>query len=102
MTDDLASLFRALSDPNRLAIYELIRERDDASIAELERSISALASEFDISLSTVSHHIKELRRAGLVRCVKRGQTVYCEADPAALAEIERFLGAAHHDHRGGR
>lgn len=90
--EDLAAVFRALSDPNRLAIYELIRERDHASVAELERSISVLAREFDLSLSTVSHHVKELRRAGLIRCVKRGQTVYCEPDPGALAAIERFLG----------
>jgi ArsR family transcriptional regulator len=85
-------MFRALSDPNRLAIYQLIRERDRSSVAELERSISALAREFDLTLSTVSHHIKELRQAGLIRCVKRGQTVYCEADPAALQAIEGFLG----------
>jgi len=91
---DLASVFRALSDPNRLAIYELIREREQSSVADLERSISALAREFELSLSTVSHHIKELRQAGLIRCVKRGQTVYCEADPAALEAIERFLVTA--------
>ena len=90
---ELALVFRALSDPNRLAIYELIRERDRSSVEDLERSVSALAREFDLTLSTVSHHIKELRQAGLIRCVKRAQTVYCEADPAALAAIERFLGA---------
>ena len=87
---ELAGVFRALSDPNRLAIYELIRARDDASVEELERSITALAREFELSLSTVSHHVKELRQAGLIRCVKRGQTVYCQPDPDALAAIERF------------
>ncbi len=61
------------------------------SVEEMERSISALAREFDLSLSTVSHHIKELRQAGLIRCAKRGQTVYCEADPAAVEAIGRFL-----------
>ena len=40
----------------------------------------------------VSHHVKELRQAGLIRCVKRGQTVYCEADPEALEAIGHFLG----------
>jgi ArsR family transcriptional regulator len=89
---ELALVFRALSDPNRLAIYRLIRDREHASVAELERSISVLAREFDLSLSTVSHHVKELRQAGLIRCVKRGQTVYCEADPEALEAIGRFLG----------
>jgi DNA-binding transcriptional ArsR family regulator len=85
-------MFRALSDPNRLAIYRLIRDRDDASVAELERSISVLAREFDLSLSTVSHHVKELRQAGLIRCVKRGKTVYCGANPEALDAIDRFVG----------
>jgi DNA-binding transcriptional ArsR family regulator len=89
---ELAAVFRALSDPNRLAIYRLIRDRDHASVAELERSISALAREFDLALSTVSHHVKELRQAGLIRCVKRGQTVYCEPDPEALEAIDRFVG----------
>lgn len=89
---DLAAVFRALADPNRLAIYRLIRDREQGSVAELERSISALAREFDLSLSTVSHHVKELRQAGLIRCVKRGQTVYCEPDPAALEAIDLFLG----------
>ncbi|MGZ4390515.1 MAG: ArsR/SmtB family transcription factor [Gaiellaceae bacterium] len=89
---ELASVFRALSEPNRLAIYRLVRERDQGSVAELERSISVLAREFDLSLSTVSLHVRELRQAGLIRCVKRGQSVYCEPDPAALEAIERFLG----------
>lgn len=97
---ELPQLFRALSDPNRLAIYQLIREREHGSVAELERSISALAREFDLSLSTVSHHIRELRQAGLVRCVKRGQTVFCEADPAALGTMAGFLSGG--DRRTGR
>jgi ArsR family transcriptional regulator len=88
---ELSQVFRALSDPNRLAIYRLIREREHGSVAELERSISVLAREFDLSLSTVSHHVKELRQAGLIRCVKHGQTVYCDADPDALEAIEGFL-----------
>ena len=88
---ELSQVFRALSEPNRLAIYRLIREREHAPVEDLERSISVLAREFDLSLSTVSHHVKELRQAGLIRCVKRGQTVYCEADPEALDAIEGFL-----------
>jgi DNA-binding transcriptional ArsR family regulator len=39
----------------------------------------------------VSHHIKELRNADLIRCEKRGQTVYCTPNTAILEEIGRFL-----------
>jgi ArsR family transcriptional regulator len=90
---DLARVFKALSDPTRLAIYELIRAGGGGAYSEdeVERSISAIAANFDVSLSTVSHHIKELRHAGLIRCEKRGQTVFCSADPDVLEAVERFV-----------
>lgn len=93
-TSDLAAIFRALGDPNRLAIFELVRERGSGvrTLEDAQNSITKIAREFDLSLSTVSHHLKELRNAGLIRCDKRGQTVYCTPDPRALRTIERFLG----------
>ena len=95
-TDDLATLFKALADPNRLAIFQLVRERggEGRSVQEAESSISEIAAGFRLSLSTVSHHIKELRRAGLIRCEKVGQTVYCSPDPEALEAIDAFLRAS--------
>ena len=91
---DLAAIFKALADPNRLAIFQLVRERggEGHTVEETTRSISKIAAEFDLTLSTVSHHIKELRNAGLIRCEKVGQTVYCTPDPRAIEAIERFLG----------
>ena len=93
---ELAQIFRALADPNRLAIFQLVRERGSRvrTVEEAENSISKIAREFDLSLSTVSHHLRELRNAGLIRCEKRGQTVYCTPAAEALNEIERFLGDA--------
>ena len=93
---DLAAIFKALADTNRLAIFQLVRERggEGHTVEETTRSISKIAAEFDLTLSTVSHHIKELRNAGLIRCEKVGQTVYCTPDPATLEAIERFLGEA--------
>jgi DNA-binding transcriptional ArsR family regulator len=91
---DLAGLFRALADPNRLAIFELVRERGTGvhTVEEAQNSISKIAREFDLSLSTVSHHLKELRTAGLIQCEKHGQTVYCTPVPEALEAIAGFLG----------
>lgn len=93
-TADLAKIFKALGDPTRLAIFELVRRTDQRtprSPQQLDNSISWIASKFDVSLSTVSHHLKELRSAGLVRCERRGQTIYCSVDPDLLVEVERFL-----------
>jgi DNA-binding transcriptional ArsR family regulator len=92
----LAAIFKALGDPNRLAIFQLVCERggEGQEVDVMANSISKIAAEFDLTLSTVSHHIKELRTAGLIRCEKVGQTVYCMPDQGTLDEIERFLRQA--------
>jgi ArsR family transcriptional regulator len=90
----LTEAFRALSDPTRLAIFELVRavSPGEARTAEdLERSVSQIASHFNLSLSTVSHHLKELRRAGLIKCERRGQFVYCSTDEQILRELATFI-----------
>jgi ArsR family transcriptional regulator, arsenate/arsenite/antimonite-responsive transcriptional repressor len=94
-TTDLARVFKALGDPTRLAIYEIVREeadpREGHSSTEIENTISQIAARFDLTLSTVSHHIKELRGAGLIRCERRGQSIYCSTDPELLEEVQSFL-----------
>jgi ArsR family transcriptional regulator len=91
--NDLAKVFKALSDPTRLGIYEVIRAGGSGTYNEeqVRNSVSEIAAQFDVSLSTVSHHIKELRNAELIRCEKRGQTVYCSANAEVLEEVERFV-----------
>ena len=93
---DLAKIFKALSDPNRLAILELLRKECGGSCrlecGEDGSTVSSIADRFDIALSTVSHHLKELKNAGLIDCVKRGQWVHCAPNAEALRRIEAFVG----------
>jgi ArsR family transcriptional regulator len=97
-THDLARIFRALGDPSRLAIFQLVREYtgDEAgrTAHDLRGSVTEIANQFDLSLSTVSHHLKELRTAGLISCERRGQHIYCSVDPEALSIVDRFLKGA--------
>jgi DNA-binding transcriptional ArsR family regulator len=92
---DMALVFRALSDPSRLAIFELVREcsrQEEGQLPQdLRQSVSEIAGRFNLSLSTVSHHLKELRTAGLIRCERRGQHIFCSVNPDTLAEVERFV-----------
>ncbi len=92
---DLARIFRALGDPSRLAIFELVRDCCDEdsgqSADDLRKSVSEIAGQFDLSLSTVSHHLKELRTAGLIRCERRGQHIFCSVNREALEAVERFV-----------
>lgn len=96
-TDELARIFKALSDPNRLAILQMLREECGGTCrfepGDNGNTVSEIADRFDIALSTVSHHLKELKNAGLIECVKRGQWVYCSPRPEVLARIREFVQA---------
>jgi len=91
----LARVFKALGDENRLAIFQLLRERcaGGCEVSEdgADRTVSELAKDFDLALSTVSHHLKELRNAGLVICEKRGKQVHCRVNDLLLQELEGFM-----------
>jgi DNA-binding transcriptional ArsR family regulator len=92
---DLARVYKALGDPTRLAIFEIVRNapesRQGLEPAEIDHSISQIAAGFDLSLSTVSHHIKELRAAGLLVCKRRGQRIYCSTNPELVEQAGAFL-----------
>lgn len=59
------SVFKALSDPTRRKILQLLKQR----------SLSAgdIAQHFDISKASLSHHFSLLKQADLVRAERRGQ-----------------------------
>ncbi len=52
-----------------------------------------LGRELGISPSTVSHHLKELRAAGLIKAERRGQNIECWVDPEILQALSEFFGA---------
>jgi len=73
----MSAAFKALSNETRLAVFENIRLcRAKAMLSnDNQPSVCNVASNINISLSTISHHIKELRNAGLIKCERRGQTI---------------------------
>jgi ArsR family transcriptional regulator, arsenate/arsenite/antimonite-responsive transcriptional repressor len=81
---------KALADPRRMQVLEVIA-------GEKECPCQRLREEFPISKATISHHIKELVRAGLVDAHKDGQFLHCEVRRDVLeaytAELLRRGGA---------
>lgn len=67
---ELADLFRLLGDPSRLRIVIACR---DAPVA-----VGTIASELGLSMSLVSHHLRLLRAARLVRGLREGKQVFYE------------------------
>lgn len=91
-----AEVFQALSNPHRLRIFLRLASCCAPGVecdlgSEPGMHVSELGSELGIGASTVSHHIKELRRSGLIRCERRGQRVECSVDLEALDALAGFF-----------
>lgn len=71
--------FRALADPTRLKILELLRGGE-------ELCVSSIAEHFKMTQPSISHHLAVLRRAGLVVREKRGREVYYRFNREAIVD----------------
>ena len=98
--EKFAEMFKALSNPNRLKIFMRLTScclpgtvtsinpgTGEAGCA----CVGELGQDLEIVPSTISHHIKELRRAGLIRMERRGQKMECWIDPATLTALKEFF-----------
>lgn len=94
--DRYSEVFKALSNPNRLKIFmRLVSCCAPGTVCTVNEGNSAyvgdLASDLDIVPSTVSHHIKELRRAGLINMRRQGQKVECWVDRDVIKELSNIF-----------
>lgn len=95
-----AEVFKALSNPHRLRIFlqlvecctpgtrYAVEDGGRACVGDLGRSLGIVSS-------TVSHHVKELVRSGLIRTERRGQKIDCWIDPEMLAGLSSFFRQSH-------
>ncbi|HUW17162.1 MAG TPA: metalloregulator ArsR/SmtB family transcription factor [Actinomycetes bacterium] len=83
----MAAVAKALGDPIRLQLVDVLRKHAG------KVCVCELIPLFDISQSTVSHHLKVLREAGLVSSEKRGTWVHYRAVPERLAALRSILTA---------
>jgi len=95
----LAPVFKALGDPTRLKILDLLKTRGQSCcelISRSERGLCACDIEIAVGLSqaAVSHHMDILRRAGLVDAQKRGRWMFYSRNEAALGHLAEALAKA--------
>ncbi|SOJ54632.1 Arsenic resistance transcriptional regulator ArsR1 [Mycobacterium simulans] len=86
MSDDdalaVALRLKALADPARVKIMSYL-----FSSSAGEEVSGELAAVLDLSDGTVSHHLAQLRKAGLVMSERRGMNVFHRVHPEALQAL---------------
>ena len=81
----MASVAKALGDPVRLQLVDVLRKHAG------KVCVCELVPLFDLSQPTVSHHLKVLRKAGIVGSERQGLWAYYFVIPAALEELSAWL-----------
>lgn len=74
------TLFKALADPTRRAIFERLCRAG-------EQTVGAITAEAGVSQPAVSKHLSALKQAGLVRDRHAGRQTHYSAQPRALAPL---------------
>jgi ArsR family transcriptional regulator len=94
----LAAAFAALSNPQRLRMFIKLATACCAPEGGSERaddccSAGEVGAGLDLAASTASHHLKELRQAGLMHVERHGRRIDCWASQETLQRLASFLSA---------
>lgn len=76
-------LFKALGDPTRREIIELLRKRD--------MNAGEIADHFSISKPSISHHLDLLRQANVVISIKEGQFINYSLNTTVFDEMVKWV-----------
>lgn len=95
-SDALVEAFKALADPTRLAILQLLRKKGRSRCGPVEAGEAGMCAcdveaAVGLSQAAVSHHMAILRRAGLVQGEKRGRWMFYRRKDEAVAAVARAL-----------
>lgn len=79
----LNDAFKALSDPTRRRILELLSDRD--------MTAGEIAECFDISKPSVSHHLSTLKSAGLILDERKGQNIIYSLNMTVFQDLVKWF-----------
>lgn len=77
------NIFKALNDPIRRKIIELLRKGD--------MNVGEIFQHFNVTMPTLSHHLDILKRADLLRSEKKGQYVIYSLNMTVLEDIYNWI-----------
>ena len=81
-----AQQLSSLGNPLRLKLYRALIRAGEEGLP-----CGALQDKLGIAASTLSHHLKQLLDAGLIRQERQGTTLYCQANYPAMDSLVGYL-----------
>lgn len=87
--DNLARVLKAIAEPARLQILNLIRvsETDDACVCDITAALN-------LSQPTISYHLKKMVEIGLLKMEKRGYWNWYSINDEQLAGLQKIFATA--------
>ncbi|HRE75963.1 MAG TPA: autorepressor SdpR family transcription factor [Flavobacteriales bacterium] len=76
-------VFKALNDPARREILNMLRKGD--------LTAGEIAEKFEMTAPSISHHLDKLKRAGLVTTEKQGQYVFYSLNTSIIDDLMHYL-----------
>lgn len=86
---DLAQAFKALANPNRLAMYLELLRHNETNVKSC--GLAELINRLEIGAPTVSHHTKELVSAGLIEVERDGKFIRCRLNESMRKKMVAFF-----------
>lgn len=77
------NVFKALNDPTRRSILEMLKEKD--------LTAGQIAERFDMSWPSISHHLDLLKKTGLVSAQKEGQFIYYSLNTTVMDDMLQWI-----------
>ncbi len=91
-TDKLSLALRAVADPNRRKILRLLRNKSTHRTGEPSGlNASDIESKVKLAQPTISHHMKILKKAGLIDMQKAGTWVWYRRNEGALRSLRSTM-----------